>query len=245
MEITVIGYWGGFPARNEATSGYLFEAEGFKLLVDCGSSVISQIQNYCNPEDLNAVILSHYHNDHISDVGTLQYARLIKGFIGTKPPTLLIYGHREDQQGFERLTYEGVTKGVEYNPELPLEVGPFTITFLKTKHPADCYAMRISNRDTTVVYTADTSYFNELVSFSRNADLVITECNLYQGMDGEGAGHMTSSDAGKLASQAEVGELLLTHLPHFGNHLDLKNQAQEHFNGKIELAKTGWNWKKE
>ena len=45
MKMTVVGFWGGFPEAGEATSGYLFEHDGFLLLVDCGSGVLAQLQN--------------------------------------------------------------------------------------------------------------------------------------------------------------------------------------------------------
>ncbi|MBM7659858.1 ribonuclease BN (tRNA processing enzyme) [Bacillus mesophilus] len=245
MKLTVIGYWGGYPAKNEATSGYLFEDEDFKLLVDCGSGVISQLQNYINPENLDAVILSHYHHDHVCDLGTLQYARLIKGYLGENLPSLPVYGHQEDEPNFANLTYKEITTGVVYNPTETIQVGPFRISFLKTKHPAPCYAMRIETINAKVTYTADTSFFDEMISFAKDSDLLICECNLYKGMDGQGSGHMTSTDAGKLAMEAQVGEMLLTHLPHFGTHSDLIQEAKEQYMGKIELAKSGWNWKKE
>ncbi|MCX8046397.1 MAG: MBL fold metallo-hydrolase, partial [Anoxybacillus gonensis] len=43
MKVTVIGYWGAFPKKNEATSCYLFEHDGFRLLVDCGSGALAQL----------------------------------------------------------------------------------------------------------------------------------------------------------------------------------------------------------
>jgi ribonuclease BN (tRNA processing enzyme) len=242
VKLTVIGYWGGFPGENEATSGYLLEERGFKLLVDCGSGVIAQLQNYTNLEELDAVMLSHYHNDHVCDIGALQYARLIKGFLGQELATLPIYGHFEDKEGFNKLTYGQITTGITYDPKEKLNIGPFTVSFLKTNHPVACYAMRIETQHASIVYTADTSYLHEFVPFSKNADLLISECNLYKGMDGEKAGHMTSTEAGALAHQAEVKQLLLTHLPHFGEHNDLLLQAKEEYSGLVELAKSGWKW---
>lgn len=80
MKMTVVGFWGGFPEAGEATSGYLFEHDGFRLLVDCGSGVLAQLQKYITPSHIDAVVLSHYHHDHVADIGVLQYARLINYF---------------------------------------------------------------------------------------------------------------------------------------------------------------------
>ncbi|MGG4490447.1 MBL fold metallo-hydrolase [Metabacillus idriensis] len=245
MKVTVVGFWGGYPAVNEASSGYLFESAGFRLLVDCGSAVLSQLQNYVKPEDLDAVILSHYHHDHISDVGPLQFARLIAKYLNKSSRALPIYGHAADQPEFARLTYKDVTIGKAYNPNEQLQIGPFTIRFLKTKHPADCFAMRISDGAAEVVYTADSSFIEEFIPFSKQADLLLCECNFYGEMDGSGAGHMNSYDAAKLANLASVKELMLTHLPHFGNHQQLLSEAQTIYQGPVRLAASGLKWTKE
>jgi ribonuclease BN (tRNA processing enzyme) len=242
MKVTVIGYWGGYPEAGEATTGYLFEHDYFRLLVDCGSGVLSQLQKYIKPEQLDAVLISHYHHDHVADIGVLQYARLIKSLTGDKLPELPIYGHMFDEHGFSSLTHEPYTKGIAYNPEEALQIGPFSITFMKTKHPVVCYAMRITAGDQTVVFTADSSYLPEFVSFAKGADLFICECNLYENQDGTKAGHMNSREAGSIAKEAEVGELLLTHLPHDGDIQQLPEQAKKVFDGKITLAHSGYTW---
>jgi ribonuclease BN (tRNA processing enzyme) len=239
MKLTVIGFWGGYPKRNEASSGYLLEHHGFHLLLDCGSGVLSRMQNFVEPEQLNAVILSHYHPDHIADIGVLQHARLIQGFLGKSVPTLPVYGHRFNQQEFKNLTYKTITEGVAYEPNQPLLVGPFTISFLQTNHPVECFAMRIEAEGKVLVYTADTSFKKEFIEFSRDADILLCECNFYSGQNGSGAGHMTSIDAGTLAKQANVKELVLTHLPHYGDIKKLVEEAKTMFDGPITLASEG------
>src|SRR5699024_12774482 len=77
MKVTIIGFWGGYPAAGGATSAYLVEEKDFKLLVDAGSGSLSKLQNYINISDLDAVIVSHYHHDHVADIGVLQYAKLV------------------------------------------------------------------------------------------------------------------------------------------------------------------------
>lgn len=239
MKLTIIGYWGGYPNRNEASSGYLVEHNGFHLLIDCGSGVLSRMQNYILPEQLDAVLLSHYHPDHNADIGVLYHARLIKGFLGTKPPVLPIYGHNLVQHEFSKLTYKNVTKGVAYDPEQPIEIGPFTITFLRTVHPVPCFAMRIEAGGRAIVYTADSAYKEEFIDFSREADLLLCECNFYGHQNGKGAGHMTSFETGQLAQTAKVKQLVLTHLPHYGELDQLVKEARQKFSGPTQLAEEG------
>lgn len=239
MKLTIIGPWGGYPKANEASSGYLLEENGFSLLIDCGSGVLAKLQNYIQPEDLDAGIISHYHPDHIADIGVLMHARLIQGFLGKEMPSLPIYGHTENKQEFDKLTHKNIMTGVAYNPEDFLKLGPFTVSFLKTDHPVPCYAMRFETANKSFVYTADTAFKPELVPFCKDADLLVCECNFYGNQDGKNAGHMNSYDCGNLATEASVKSLILTHLPHYGELEKLKEEAGEKYSGSIELASLG------
>ncbi|MCA0969649.1 MBL fold metallo-hydrolase [Halobacillus litoralis] len=241
MKVTVVGYWGAYPAAGSATSGYLFEKDGFTMLVDCGSGVLSRLQQFIKVTDLDAVVLSHYHHDHIADIGPLQYASLVQNTLHETKRVLPIYGHNQDEEQFDKLTHH-YTKGIEYNPDETLQVGPFTIEFQKTQHPVVCYGMKITDGVHTVTYTADTSYFEGWSDFTEGSDLLITDTNFYRGMDGAKAGHMTSEEAGKIAQKASVQTLWLSHLPHFGQLTRLRQEAEDEFHGNIELAEEGLSW---
>ncbi|MEH7389188.1 MBL fold metallo-hydrolase [Bacillus sp. JJ1503] len=241
MNFTVIGQWGGYSKAGEASSGYLLEYDGFHLLIDCGSAVLSQLQRVLQPEELNGVIISHYHPDHTADIGVLQHARLIQGFLGKEMECLPIYGHSEDEVEFSKLTYKNITEGIAYDPNQALTIGPFRVQFLLTDHPVTCFAMRFEAGGKSIVYTADTSFKEELVPFTNGADLLVCECNFYGNQNGKSAGHMTSLDAGNLASDANARQLLLTHLPHYGNLEQLKEEAATRYNGPISLASLQWS----
>lgn len=244
MKVTVIGHWGGFPGEGGASSGYLLQHDNFNLLIDCGSAVLSKLQKYISVEDLNGVIISHYHFDHTADIGILQYAELIKTKMGITSKTLPIYGHIYDEQEFKRLSLESYTKGIPYKESDILKIGPFEVTFCETRHPAKCFAMRISCGKYVVVYTSDTGYFPGLPEFANDADLLICECNLYKNQDGSASGHLNSTDAAVVARDAGVKHLLLTHLPHYGNISELLEDAKKVYGGKSELASSGWTWEK-
>ncbi|WP_342745771.1 hypothetical protein [Chryseomicrobium excrementi] len=51
-------------------------------------------------------------------------------------------------------------------------------------------------------------------------------------------GHLTGKEAGKLASEAGVGRLVLTHLPQYGDRAVLVTEAESTYSGPIELAYT-------
>jgi ribonuclease BN (tRNA processing enzyme) len=236
LKLTIIGHWGGYPKKNEASSGYLLEEQGFKLLIDCGSGVLSFLQEHIEAYDLDAAILSHYHPDHTADIGVLQHALLIQKYLGKYNKSLPFYAHKEDKQGFETLTYKDLMRGTAYNPDTALKVGPFTITFLRTKHPVPCYALRIEAGGKVLVYTADSAYQEAFIPFSKDADIFLCECNFYGDMDGSGAGHMNSLDSGRIAKDAGVKKLVLTHLPHYGDLNNLVKEASGIYNGEIILA---------
>ncbi|HLR62901.1 MAG TPA: MBL fold metallo-hydrolase [Lentibacillus sp.] len=243
MKITIVGCWGGYPAPGGATSAYMLEKDDFTLLIDAGSGSLSKLQNMRHVMDLDAVILSHYHHDHVADIGVLQYAWLVQSYIHESNEILPIYGHTEDKEGFKSLTHKK-TEGVAYEPSETLETGPFSITFLKTEHPVPCYGMRITDGRTTLVYTADTAFKEEWYEFAKDADFLIADCNFYEDQDGSSAGHMTSKEGAVIADKANVGKLILSHLPQYRDNNDLVKEAEQYFDGSIELAAEGLVWEK-
>ncbi|MFC4403089.1 MBL fold metallo-hydrolase [Gracilibacillus xinjiangensis] len=239
MKVTALGIWGGYPKANSATSSFLVEHMGFRLLFDCGSGVLASLQNYLSVQELDAVILSHYHHDHIADIGPLQYAKLIQNQLNETDKLLPIYAHNQDKQAFDQLTFQQHTKGIALTEDEKLKIGPFTVHTLRTNHPAYCLAVRLEASGKRIVFTADSGWKNELVSFAQDADIFICEANLYRNLEGQISGHMSGRQAGKLAEKADVKRMILTHLPHFGNLEDLLQEAKNHFGGEAELAEAG------
>lgn len=239
MNLTPIGIWGGYPKANEATSAFLLEYEGYHCLIDCGSGVLASLQNFLPLEELDAVVLTHYHADHIADIGSLQYSRLIQYYLNQSPKVLPIYGHTEDAEQFAKLSYKEMTIGMEIKVDDEMEIGPFTVSFCRTKHPVYCLALKFTVDGHSVVFTADTEWHEDLVHFSKGANLLVSEANLYEEHIGVAPGHMGGSEAGKLANLAGVNQLLLTHLPLHGDVQEILEAAKGQFNGETEIAEVG------
>lgn len=243
MKFTVIGPWGGYPAAGGASASYILEKEDFLLLIDAGSSSLSKFQQIHDVMDLDAIIISHYHADHIADIGVFQHARLVYTYVTGEKKVLPIYGHEEDEIEFAKLSHD-FTEGIAYNPKEILHIGPFQITFIKTVHSVPCYGMRITDGETTIVYTADTAYQDEWIDFAKGADLLVTDCNFYENQNASESGHMNSKEAATIAEKARVKQLLLSHLPQFGDQNLLVEQAKKYYSGPVLLAKEGLSWSK-
>jgi len=245
MKLTVIGCWGAYPDPGGASSGYLIESEGSgkddRFLLDCGSGILSKLQEYTDISKLNNVVLSHYHSDHIADIGCLQYAAKVQMSQKERELPISIYGHTLSKI-FSKLSFENASLGKAVKEEEPLEIGSFTLTFKHTPHPAPNLAARIESTGKSIGYTGDTGWDDNLSGFFKNVDILLCESSLYNKYKGMVEGHLTAGEAGRLAKDAGVGELILTHLPHSGNHKDLIKEAAAVFNGKIELAESGKTW---
>ena len=225
----------------QATSGYLLQINGKNILLDCGSGVLGKLQAYIALENIDAVVLSHYHNDHVADLGCLQYAARVLMDLGKRDKPLDIYGHTEDHH-FAGLSYHEFTIGHAIDTQTRFQVGDATFSFWPNVHPDPCYSMRVESDGKTVAYISDTQWDDGLVKAAQDADLLICESSLYDEYKGVVKGHLTAGEAGRIAQEANAKNLVLSHLPHFGNHADLAAQAAKVFDGPVELAETGKSW---
>jgi ribonuclease BN (tRNA processing enzyme) len=226
MKLTIIGYLGGYPAAGVATSAYLVESAGYRLLMDCGSGALLALEQVADPFSLSAVLLTHYHHDHMADVGVLQYYYQLHS--GTKQVSPLpIYGHTKDPLNFASLTFGAFTQGVGYTADSVLDLGPFQLTFLETQHPVPAFAVRILERASgkVLVNTSDTRAFAGLAPFAAGADWLMADTNFLAAAQPP-LWHLTAPQAGELAQAAGVKHLLLTHLPQEVSLAELKAQAQ-------------------
>ncbi|MBO0412228.1 MBL fold metallo-hydrolase [Enterococcus hulanensis] len=237
MKLTVLGCLGAYPYEGQGTTSYLLQADGFNLLLDAGSSTLVELEKELDPLDLDAVLLTHYHHDHIADLGVLQYYWQLYP-TQTPKPILPIYGHTEDEFHFNDLTMEGVTEGHAYFEAEELKLGPFLVTFMKTIHPVPCYAMRFVEEKTgaVFVFTGDSGYLEAFNEFAKDADLFLADTYLFDGNERHKA-HFTAGEAGTFAKNAAVKKLVLTHLPQQGDLEELRQQAAAASEGiPVELA---------
>jgi len=239
LQLTVIGRWGAYPEKGEATSSFLVEHKGFNLLLDCGSGVLSRLQYYLDLKKLDALILSHYHADHIADVGSLQYAVRIHKELNLRLQPLWIYAPPMDAVKFANLSYKEHTLGKPVLAEQTLDIGPFIIKSTPTIHNAEGLAFRLEAEEKIITFITDSAFREEFIVLAKNADLLVAGTPLFKGEEENFPNHLSAYQAGFIAKAAQSKKLLLSHLPHVGKIEVLKEQAKESFDRDVFLAEEG------
>lgn len=215
MEVKVLGVYAPYAVGSHNCPGFLVIEGEDKIMLDCGSGTHKLLHF---PSDLNnlSVILTHLHGDHYSDIRNIQYASFVYHNLKRIRQPIQIY-----LPGTPYDKWEGIVEGehdfADYhliNEKTALRIGNIEIRFCPTAHPIETYAIKLSCKGKTIVYTADTSFLakDRLVKFAQNADLLISESSLLTSYGfPEITSHLTAKQAASIAKEANVKELLLTH----------------------------------
>lgn len=208
MKLTVLGAYGPYPPYGGACTGFLLENENTRILLDCGNGILSRLQKYVKPWELDGIIISHLHSDHVSDLFILRYALDIAG------KSVDLYMPENPAEEAVRIPYKEVYNitGIEHLQNI--NIGSLEISFHSTVHPYPCLAMKVTSGNKTLVYSGDTEYFSELPRFAEGCDLFICEAN-YQDrdMNEPRSNHLSAAQAAEIAGSAGAKRLLLSHLP--------------------------------
>lgn len=234
MEVVVIGSSSAYPTKENPTSSYLIHIDSNYLLLDCGSGSMMALDQLVDLDELHNVFISHKHPDHIADLGVLQHRRLVKKLMNKNLPELKIFGSFEKHISSE---IETIKNSQILNIKKVNKIGPFTVKFQKTIHPVECYAIRLEYNNKSIVYTSDTAFSKNLIKFSKNADLLITESSLYPNMDGTKAGHMNINEAIDFSMESGAKKTLLSHLPNYGSLKVMQNEVDKSGLENILFAK--------
>jgi ribonuclease BN (tRNA processing enzyme) len=237
ITVTVLGASGSYPSPGGACSGYLLEAAGTKLWLDAGSGTFANLQRHV-PDlgSLDGIVLSHAHPDHWADVlgyqVVLRHIFKRQGVPAFGPPDLhLILEAIHGPTGPE-LDWTTVTDG------MTATVGGLRLTFSRTDHQGETYAVRIDADGTSLGYSADTGTGWALSALGPALDLVLCEASL----EPEAAGsipHLTAAEAGTSAKEAGARRLVLTHFQPGVDREQSRALASEAFGGPVEVAVEG------
>ncbi len=228
-------------------AGYLIDAGGVKLLMDCGSGVTHRLAEFGLPwREITHVAFTHFHLDHVGDFATLVFAWKYADRPGRTTPLTVIgpagitellgrmadaFGPWLREPGFP-LTI------VEIAPGEVLDLGDdLRLSATKVPHTGESVAYSVGRGARRVVYTGDTGYDPMLAEWARGADLLLCECSLPA--DLAIPEHLTPEQCGALAAAALPKHLVLTHFYPPVERIDVLAAVAAHYAGPVTLAGDG------
>jgi ribonuclease BN (tRNA processing enzyme) len=119
------------------------------------------------------------------------------------------------------------------------EIGPFTVTTERMRHPVETYGIRLEHGGRTLAYSADTGPCDALHALADGADLLLCEASFLHGKEDIPDLHLNGREAGEHAARADVGRLVLTHIPPWTDGERNLRDARETYAGPVELAARG------
>jgi ribonuclease Z len=288
MAVILCGTGRPLPSQRAQSCTVVF-AGGQCLVFDVGNGAVRSMEALDVPlAHVHAIFLTHFHSDHIADLGEIidrswltgrreqlyvygpeRVTEIVNGYMAAYN---LEYGYRTAHHGAKMLPPHAVgataiafTAPVDEEAMVVYEQGGIVVKSFKVNHspviPAVGYRIEYAGR--VVVISGDTTVTNTLLTYSRGADVLVSEVMnkaLIQQMEVESrssglhfnaailhdvlAYHMDVSDVGNLAQQAQVKRLALTHLiPPLDNRVLAKrffrHPIRKRYHGEIFLGKDG------
>lgn len=241
MKVTILGSGTAVPVPDRLPSGVLVVAGDQVILVDLGPGVLRQAAKAgYGPDQITAVLFTHYHTDHTADLAALLFALRNPQF--AKRPPLKILGNTGLHTLLGHLTEAWRwLEPKDYELEV-LEIGPGSfplgnveITAVAIEHTAASLAYRLTDEDGhSVALSGDADECDGLADVAAGTDLFVCEAAFPDGQ--KVVGHITPSIAGAAAQTAGTKTLCMTHFYPECEGVDLLAQAQEVYDGDVVLA---------
>jgi ribonuclease BN (tRNA processing enzyme) len=260
IKVQILGSGGPLVYKRASTS-YLIWIDGkSKILVDLGSGSLLRFNEVGgNIEDLDVVLLTHYHTDHSVDLSEFVkslYFHNIKNKITLIAPdgneyfpdlyqfTNSLFG-KEGAYRYLNFVFKENIKPIQTASKIgkikKFKFKDFKIYSLGVNHgivPAVAYKIIIG--DKIISFSGDTSAKTDnLINFVKNSDIFIAhmainqESNIYAKRL-----HMTPYRIGEIAKEANIKILILSHRMErtIGHENDNLKEIRKNYKGKIIFA---------
>jgi ribonuclease Z len=265
MDVTLLGTGSPLPNPDRAGPATLVKAGGAIVLVDCGRGVIMRLSAAgVFPMFLSAVLLTHLHSDHITDLNDIVTSHWV---MSPGPVPLRVFGPPGTQrvvdgllamlapdQEYRLAHHDDLTRGplvevTEVEPGDTFELADAHVSVHRTDHRpvSPTVGYRIEHEGKVAAIAGDTVPCDELDAMCHEADLyvqTVIRADLVRAIPNPRLQdildyHSTVEQAAQTATRAGVKTLVLTHyVPPMakGDEEAWRALAAAHFAGPIVLG---------
>ena len=263
MKLTIVGATGSMSGPDGAASCYLIQATGFdpdlqedrvwSLVLDIGPGAFGQLWRYMDPRNVDAILVSHGHPDHLADIMSLEV--FLKWHPeGTAPRKRVIgpediphriaqiEGYRDDAGVSTFYHFDTAKEGRKF------QVGPFLIYTFPGYHTVESYGFRVEGpsdvhpgETVSIAYTGDTDLCAPMFQMAHGVDLLLSECGFTNETQVRGI-HLSGTRAGLLARESGVKQMVLTHIQPWTDPEIPQAEAAEILGYVPEVAVPGATW---
>ena len=241
MRVTFLGTGSAMPTGHRFQTGLLVESGENRLLVDCGSGVLHGLQRTdVGYEGIDAVLLTHHHLDHVSDLDVLMKARWLAGAteltVAGPPGTAELVDGLFELHEYMQDRLDLTVRDVEGS----FSLAGFDVDSMEVRHSMRCFAYRFTDGDDgpPFVFSGDTEAFPGLIEFADGAAALAHDCSFPDDVDV--SNHPTPTQLGEAlaAADADLGRVYLTHLyPHTeGRHEEMLESIADRYGGEVRFA---------
>lgn len=231
-KLTIIG--SGNWANDRGQPAFLLTSDGADVLVDCGAGTLQQLRKFSiHPRDVQAIVLTHFHWDHMGDVLNFALMRWAYAKRGERHPyplrvvgppgltmrfkELLTASGAEDLLAQEVVDISSVIIPPTAHRGARMEIGPFVFQAFTVRHSSDmvclCWRVELPQTKAIVAFGGDAGPDQAGRGFTtclQRAEVAIIEAGTAE----PSSSHLTAEQAIEFAKRAGVRNLILNHLDH-------------------------------
>lgn len=245
MKLTVLGSGTLIPVPDRGNSGYFLQSGDTSILIDGGSGALRKMADFgLNYLDIDGVCYTHLHPDHTFDLIPLLFAlkhdpRAINrtsikiaapvGFERYFQRLMDIYGEWAIPEHLD-LDIEEIARG-------PSSIGTVSFKCGRTEHTDQSISYRFDGKEGDLFYSGDTGYCEEMITNASGVNVMILECSFPD--EEKKPGHLTPSECGQIAAEAQCRRLVLTHFYPQILETDIISSVGKFYDGPVDLAFDG------
>jgi|GEM_PF-1239056 len=232
LQLSVIGYYGKYPSPKHATSCYLLQGAGKRIVIDMGSGALLKLTRFIDPATIDTIILSHLHGDHIADIFAYKNIALERNISKKYAKVQLIAPQTP------KIILDAILEGdfFEYHPlgEGIFNIGEIKCHAYKMTHPIETYGIKFALGSSCISYTSDTLFNENLAPLICGSNLVIADACILEREFNETSKHISVAQISKLS---QGRKLILSHL-FYGKEKAILAEALK-YNNLAQLASEG------